>query len=114
MKHCAVTPTILKLADSVGNKVAAATGWRYLGLDPTATALGDVSIAGAIEAFTGARFGSSGTLTAARIITTAEKGIPVRQVGYSGLMLPVLVRAAIDHGDLLQVRQVHVYVGDCG
>ena len=79
-----------KLADLVGNKVAAATGWTYLGLDPTATALGDVSIAGAIEAFTGARFGSSGTLTAARIITTAEKAVPVQQVGYSGLMLPVL------------------------
>jgi uncharacterized protein (UPF0210 family) len=82
--------THAKLADSIGNKVAAATGWSYLGLDPTATALGDVSIGGAIEAFTGARFGSSGTLTAARIITTAEKAIPVRQVGYSGLMLPVL------------------------
>ena len=79
-----------KVADSIGNKVAAATGWTYLGLDPTATALGDVSIAGAIEAFTGARFGSSGTLTAARIITTAEKAVPVPQVGYSGLMLPVL------------------------
>lgn len=79
-----------KLADSIGNKVATATGWTYLGLDPTATALGDVSIAGAIEAFTGARFGSSGTITAARIITTAEKAIPVQQVGYSGLMLPVL------------------------
>jgi uncharacterized protein len=82
--------THAKVADAVGNKVAAATGWTYLGLDPTATALGDVSIAGAIEAFTGARFGSSGTLTAARIITTAEKAIPVKQVGYSGLMLPVL------------------------
>ena len=79
-----------KLAESIGNKVAAATGWTYLGLDPTATALGDVSIAGAIEAFTGARFGSSGTITAARIITTAEKAVPVQQVGYSGLMLPVL------------------------
>lgn len=79
-----------KVADSAGNKVAAATGWIYLGLDPTATALGDVSIARAIEAFTGARFGSSGTLTAARIITTAEKAVPVHQVGYSGLMLPVL------------------------
>ena len=50
-----------KLADSVGDKVAAATGWTYLGLDPTATALGDVSIAGTIEAFTGVRFGSRGT-----------------------------------------------------
>jgi uncharacterized protein len=79
-----------RVADSIGKKVAAGTGWEYLGLDPTATALGDVSIAGAIEAFTGARFGSSGTLTAARIITTAEKAVPVKQVGYSGLMLPVL------------------------
>ena len=79
-----------QVADSVGNKVAAATGWSYLGLDPTATALGDVSIAGAIEAFTGARFGSSGTLTAARIITAAEKAVRVKQVGYSGLMLPVM------------------------
>jgi uncharacterized protein len=79
-----------RVADSIGNKVSAGTGWEYLGLDPTATALGDVSIGGAIEAFTGARFGSSGTLTAARIITTAEKAVPVKQVGYSGLMLPVL------------------------
>ena len=86
-----------RLADSVGNKVAAATGWIYLGLDPTATALGEVSIAGAIEAFTGARFGSSGTLTAARIITTAEKAIPVQQVGYSGLMLPVLEDKILAH-----------------
>jgi uncharacterized protein (UPF0210 family) len=86
----AALTTHAKLADSIGGKVAAATGWIYLGLDPTATALGDVSIAGAIESFTGARFGSSGTLTAARIITTAEKAVPVRQVGYSGLMLPVL------------------------
>jgi uncharacterized protein (UPF0210 family) len=86
----AALTTHAKLADSIGGKVAAATGWIYLGLDPTATALGDVSIAGAIEAFTGSRFGSSGTLTAARIITTAEKAIPVQQVGYSGLMLPVL------------------------
>jgi len=86
-----------KLADSVGNKVAAATGWTYLGLDHTATALGDVSIAGAIEAFTVARFGSSGTLTAARIITTAEKAIPVQQIGYSGLMLPVLEDKILAH-----------------
>jgi uncharacterized protein (UPF0210 family) len=79
-----------RVADAIGNKVAAATGWSYTGVDVTATALGDVSIAGAIEAFTGARFGSSGTMTAARIITTAEKAIEVKQVGYSGLMLPVL------------------------
>ena len=78
------------VAEKVGNKVASETGWDYVGLDPTPAPLGDVSIGSAIEAFTGARFGSSGTLTAARIITTAVKAVPVKQVGYSGLMVPVM------------------------
>ncbi len=53
------------LADAIGKKVAKETGWIYMGVDPTPAPLGDVSIAAAIEAFTGAKFGSSGTLTAA-------------------------------------------------
>jgi uncharacterized protein (UPF0210 family) len=79
-----------KVADQVGNKVAVETGWSYVGLDPTPAPLGDVSIAAAIEDFTGAKFGSSGTLTAARIITAAVKAVPVKQIGYSGLMVPVM------------------------
>jgi uncharacterized protein (UPF0210 family) len=79
-----------KVADTVGNKIAAATHWTYMGVDPTPAPLGDVSIGAAIEAFTGARFGSSGTLTAARIITAAVKAVPVKQIGYSGLMVPVM------------------------
>ena len=47
-----------------------------MGVDPTPAPLGDVSIGAAIEAFTGARFGSSGTLTASRIITAAVKAVP--------------------------------------
>ena len=82
-KHAAV-------ADAVGKKVAAATGWTYVGVDPTPAPLGDVSIGAAIEAFTGAKFGSSGTLTAARIITAAVKNVPLQQAGYSGLMVPVM------------------------
>jgi uncharacterized protein (UPF0210 family) len=78
------------VADAVGKKVAAKSGWTYVGFDPTPAPLGDVSIGAAIEAFTGAKFGSSGTLTAARIITTAVKAVPVNQVGYSGLMVPVM------------------------
>ena len=78
------------VADKIGNEVAAKTGWIYMGVDPTPAPLGDVSIGAAIEAFTGARFGSSGTLTAARIITAAVKAVPVKQVGYSGLMVPVM------------------------
>jgi uncharacterized protein (UPF0210 family) len=79
-----------KVADAVGNKIAAVTHWTYMGLDPTPAPLGDVSIGAAIEAFTGARFGSSGTLTASRIITAAVKAVPVKQIGYAGLMVPVM------------------------
>jgi uncharacterized protein len=78
------------VADAIGKKVAKETGWSFLGVDPTPAPLGDVSIATAIEAYTGEKFGSSGTLTAARIITAAVKAVPVTQVGYSGLMVPVM------------------------
>jgi hypothetical protein len=79
-----------KVAEAIGNKVAAETGWGFAGVDPTPAPLGDVSIATAIEDFTGAKFGSSGTLTAARIITAAVKAVPVKQIGYSGLMVPIM------------------------
>ncbi len=78
------------VAAEVGKRISAESGWTYMGLDPTPAPLGNVSIGAAIEEFTGAKFGSSGTLTAARIITTAVKAVPVRQVGYSGLMVPVM------------------------
>ncbi|HEY3627745.1 MAG TPA: DUF711 family protein [Terracidiphilus sp.] len=79
-----------KVAEGIGVKVAAETGWSFVGVDPTPAPLGDVSIGTAIENFTGARFGSSGTLTAARIITAAVKAVPVKQTGYAGLMVPVM------------------------
>jgi hypothetical protein len=79
-----------KAAESVGTRVAASTGWSFMGVDPTPAPLGDVSIGAAIETYTGAKFGSSGTMTAALIITTAVKAVPVKQIGYSGLMVPVL------------------------
>jgi len=65
-------------------------GWRYLGFDPTPAPLHDVSIGAAIEAFTGQPFGASGTMAACALVTSAVQAVPVRQVGYSGLMLPVL------------------------
>ncbi|HEV7612241.1 MAG TPA: DUF711 family protein [Steroidobacteraceae bacterium] len=79
-----------KVAEAIGSKVASASGWTFTGVDPTPAPLGDVSIGAAMEAYTGAKFGSSGTLTAALIITTAVKAVPVRQIGYSGLMVPVM------------------------
>jgi uncharacterized protein len=79
-----------KVAEGIGEKVAAAKGWAFMGVDPTPAPLADVSIGAAIEAYTGAKFGSGGTMTAALIITTAVKAVPVKQIGYSGLMVPVM------------------------
>jgi hypothetical protein len=74
----------------VGDKMATGSGWTFMGVDPTPAPLADISIGAAIEAYTGAKFGSSGTMTAALIITSAVKAVPVRQIGYSGLMVPVM------------------------
>ena len=76
--------------DSAGRQLAAQSNWAYGGIDLSPAPLKDVSIGGAIERFTGARMGSSGTLTAAALITQALRAIPVAHVGYSGLMMPIL------------------------
>ena len=76
-----------QVGEEVGNKVAASSGWTFAGVDPTPAPLGDASIGDAIERYTGAKFGTNGTMTAALAITSAVK---VKQIGYSGLMLPVM------------------------
>jgi uncharacterized protein len=78
------------VADRIGNDVAHKTKWAYMGLDPTPAPLADVSIGDAIESYTGTKFGGSGTMTASRIITTAVKAVTVKQIGYAGLMVPVM------------------------
>jgi len=79
-----------KAVEAAATKAAAGSGWTYAGIDPTPAPGGQVSIGAAIESFTGAPFGSPGTETAAGIITRAVKDVPVKQTGYSGLMIPVL------------------------
>ena len=79
-----------KVGEEVGKAVAASSGWTFAGVDPTPAPLGDVSIGDAIERYTGSKFGASGTMTAALAITSAVKAVQVKQVGYSGLMLPVM------------------------
>jgi len=79
-----------KVGEDVGNAIAASSGWTFAGVDPTPAPLGDASIGDAIERFTGGKFGTNGTMTAALAITTAVKAVKVKQVGYSGLMLPVM------------------------
>jgi uncharacterized protein (UPF0210 family) len=81
--------------EGIANEVAKTTGWKYRGLDPTPAPLANVSIGAAIESLTQAKFGSSGTMTAAAAITQAVKAVPVQQVGYSGLMVPILEDARL-------------------
>lgn len=84
-----------KEAEAVALRIAKEPGWTYQGIDPTPAPLGDVSIGRAFESFTGAPFGASGTMTAARIITAAVQAAPVKRTGYSGLMVPVLEDAVL-------------------
>ena len=79
-----------KVAEEIGRRVGASNAWTFMGVDPTPAPMGDVSIGAAIESYTGAKFGSSGTLTAAGIITAAVKAVPVTQAGFAGLMVPVM------------------------
>jgi len=80
----------LRAVEEAATRVAAGSGWTYAGIDPTPAPGGRSSIAAAIESFTGLPFGAPGTETAAGIITRAVKDVPVKQTGYSGLMIPVL------------------------
>jgi hypothetical protein len=80
----------LRVVEAAAMKAAAGSGWTYAGIDPTPAPRGPVSIGAAVESFTGAPFGSPGSETAAGIITRAVKAVPVKQTGYSGLMLAVL------------------------
>jgi uncharacterized protein (UPF0210 family) len=82
-------------AEATATRIAAKSGWTYAGIDPTPAPLGDVSIGRAIENFTGQPFGAGGTMTAAGVITRAVQSTPVKQVGYSGLMVPVLEDAVL-------------------
>jgi uncharacterized protein (UPF0210 family) len=76
--------------ERIAQALSKETGWDYGGIDLSPAPLKEMSIGKAIEGFLHAPIGSSGTLTAAALITRALGEIPVRHAGYSGLMLPVL------------------------
>jgi uncharacterized protein (UPF0210 family) len=84
-----------KAVEAAAMKSAAGSAWTYAGIDPTPAPGGQNSIGAAIESFTGAPFGAPGTETAAAVITRAVKAVPVKQTGYSGLMIPVLEDAVL-------------------
>ena len=76
--------------EKVATEISATSGWDYGGIDLSPAPLKEISIGRAFENYLGKPLGSSGTLTTATLITRALKAIPVKQAGYSGLMLPVL------------------------
>jgi uncharacterized protein len=76
--------------EKTSKEISQSSGWKYGGIDLSPAPLKEISIGGAIENFLGAPIGTSGTMTAAALITRALKAVPVTQAGYSGLMLPIL------------------------
>jgi uncharacterized protein (UPF0210 family) len=79
-----------KKVEEISRRVEKQSGWTYRGIDLTPVPLKDVSIGTAMESLLGGPIGSPGSLSVARIITSAVRSVPVQQTGYSGLMLPVL------------------------
>jgi uncharacterized protein (UPF0210 family) len=76
--------------DRLGRAAATLTRLQYAGVDLSPAPMKDVSIGRAIEIFTGAPVGSSGTMTIAATITRVLQSMPVQRAGYCGLMMPVL------------------------
>ena len=79
-----------KEAEAIVTGLAKKTGWAYEGIDATPAPSAQNSIAAAIESFTGAPFGSPGSMTASGIITRAVQSTSIKRTGYSGLMIPVM------------------------
>jgi len=103
--------------EAIALQVEKDSGWSYMGLDATPAPGPDSSIGAAIQQFTGTRFGSSGTLTAAAIITDAVRSIPVKRVGYSGLMLPPLEDSVLAQGwseGVYRIDALLAYSAVCG
>jgi uncharacterized protein (UPF0210 family) len=81
--------------EKIATTLASESGWNYDGIDVSPAPLGKASIGAAVEILTGAPFGSSGTLSAAALITSVLRELPVKHAGYSGLMMPILEDATL-------------------
>jgi uncharacterized protein (UPF0210 family) len=93
------------------------TGWTYMGIDLSPAPLKEVSIGSATAGFTGGRFGTSGTLTAAATITSALRDLEVKKVGFNGMMMPVLEDTRLSQlwsEGALTLDQLLAYSAVCG
>ena len=103
--------------EEVARQIEKDSGWAYEGIDLSPAPLKDISIGGAVEKLTRTKFGSSGTMTAAALITGVLHALPVKRAGYSGLMVPVLedsVLAARWSEGLLTLDALLSYSAVCG
>lgn len=76
--------------EEIARRLESQNGWKYQGIDLTPVPLKDISIGAAMESLVQGPIGSPGSLSAAFSITSGVRNVPVKQAGYSGLMLPVL------------------------
>jgi len=103
--------------EDIAGKIDREYGWTYMGLDLSPAPHKEASIASATAGFTGGRFGTSGTMTAAAIITSALRDISVKKVGYSGLMMPVMEDTRLSQlwsEGAISMDQLLAYSAVCG
>lgn len=85
----ALTSAIKQHQSSAGLPVSnVQTQWNSRGVYLIVSRVGDISLASAIEAYTGEKFGSGGTLTAIRLVAEAVQAVD--NSGISVLELPVV------------------------
>ena len=103
--------------ENIASRIDQETGWTYMGIDLSPAPRREVSIGSAMAGFTGGRFGTSGTLTAAATLTSALRDIAVNKTGYSGLMMPVLEDTRLSQlwsEGAISMDQLLAYSAVCG
>jgi uncharacterized protein (UPF0210 family) len=102
---------------TLGQEIAAARGISFGGIDLSPAPLANDSIVAAIEQYSNAPLGSSGTLAVVAALTSALKSTELPTCGYNGIMLPVLEDAVLGQRweeSSLSVHQLLLYSAVCG
>ena len=105
--------------DETARRLQAELGVAYAGTDltPAPFPTPEISAGGMLEDLGVDAVGAAGTLAAAATLTRMLKALPHRQVGFSGLMLPVLedsILAARASEGLLSWSELLLYSAVCG
>jgi len=76
--------------ENLAGRVDGETGWAYVGMDLSPQSSKDDSIGAAIESLSGHQLGAPEAIAAARVISSAIKGIGLQQTGFNAVPLPIL------------------------